>query len=94
MLFCNLNCEFAIFLNLNISTYIIPSTDEAKYNYLEFLPIYVETNPDFPAIVISPQCPEAPVKITVYTDADHDSWTETYANPKMYEWLFAQTKKK
>jgi hypothetical protein len=61
---------------------------------LEFLPIYVETNPDFPAIVISPQCPEAPVKITVYTDADHDSWTETYANPKMYEWLFAQTKKK
>jgi predicted peptidase len=34
----------------------------------------------------------APVKITVYTDAEHDSWTETYSNPKMYNWLFAQTR--
>lgn len=27
------------------------------------------------------------VKLTVYPDADHDSWTETYANPELYEWL-------
>jgi predicted peptidase len=27
------------------------------------------------------------VKLTVYPDADHDSWTETYENPKLYEWL-------
>ena len=26
-------------------------------------------------------------KLTVYPDADHDSWTETYDNPKLYEWF-------
>ncbi|WP_274361427.1 prolyl oligopeptidase family serine peptidase [Paenibacillus thermotolerans] len=27
------------------------------------------------------------VKFTVYPDADHDSWTETYNNPDLYEWF-------
>ncbi len=27
------------------------------------------------------------VELTVYPEAEHDSWTETYANPKLYEWL-------
>ena len=31
------------------------------------------------------------VKFTVYPEADHDSWTETYANPKLYEWLLEQS---
>jgi predicted peptidase len=26
-------------------------------------------------------------KLTVYPDAEHDSWTETYNNPAIYEWL-------
>ena len=26
-------------------------------------------------------------KLTIYPDAAHDSWTETYDNPKLYEWL-------
>ena len=30
------------------------------------------------------------VKFTVYPEAGHDSWTETYANPELYTWLFAQ----
>lgn len=29
----------------------------------------------------------ADVKFTVYPDAHHDSWTETYDNPKLYDWL-------
>ena len=29
-------------------------------------------------------------KFTVYPDAEHDSWTETYNNPKLYEWLLEQ----
>lgn len=28
------------------------------------------------------------VKLTIYPDADHDSWTQTYENPKLYRWLF------
>jgi predicted peptidase len=31
--------------------------------------------------------PEA--KLTIYPDALHDSWTATYDNPKIYEWLLA-----
>lgn len=27
------------------------------------------------------------VKFTVYPDAGHDSWTKTYNNPELYEWL-------
>jgi predicted peptidase len=33
------------------------------------------------------------VKLTVYPEADHDSWSETYANPAFYEWLLAQARK-
>jgi predicted peptidase len=30
------------------------------------------------------------VKFTVYPDTDHDSWTQTYENPELYEWLLRQ----
>jgi len=30
------------------------------------------------------------VKLTVYPNADHNSWTETYNNPEFYEWLLKQ----
>jgi predicted peptidase len=30
------------------------------------------------------------VKLTVYPDAGHDAWTETYDNPELYEWLLQQ----
>jgi predicted peptidase len=26
-------------------------------------------------------------KLTVYPDARHNSWTETYDNPELYEWF-------
>ncbi len=32
-------------------------------------------------------------KYTVYPEAGHDSWTETYNNPKFFEWMFSQKKK-
>ena len=31
-------------------------------------------------------------KLTVYPEAGHDSWTETYADPALWEWLFAQSR--
>lgn len=31
------------------------------------------------------------VQFTVYPDAGHDSWTESYNNPKLYEWMLKQT---
>ena len=29
-------------------------------------------------------------KLTIYPEAQHDSWTQTYANPELYEWLLQQ----
>jgi predicted peptidase len=34
---------------------------------------------------------DSTVKFTVYPDADHNSWTETYNNPEIYEWLLAHS---
>lgn len=33
-------------------------------------------------------------KLTIYPQAEHDSWTETYDNPKLYEWLLSQKRGK
>ena len=30
------------------------------------------------------------VRFTIYPDAGHDSWTETYESPELYEWLLKQ----
>jgi predicted peptidase len=27
------------------------------------------------------------VKLTIYPEATHDAWTQTYANPELYQWL-------
>ena len=31
-------------------------------------------------------------RLTIYPQAGHDSWTETYNNPKLYEWLLSHRK--
>ena len=33
------------------------------------------------------------VQLTVYPDAGHDSWTEAYSNPRLYDWLLAHKRK-
>lgn len=33
------------------------------------------------------------IKFTIYPTAGHDSWTETYNNPELYEWLLQQRRK-
>ena len=33
------------------------------------------------------------VELTVYPEAVHDSWTETYENPKLYEWFLLHERK-
>lgn len=32
------------------------------------------------------------VQLTLYPDAAHDSWTATYDNPKLYDWLLSHQK--
>jgi len=31
-------------------------------------------------------------RLTVYPEANHNSWTETYDNPKLYEWFLSHSK--
>jgi len=33
------------------------------------------------------------VELTIYPDLAHDSWTPTYADPKLYEWLLTKQRK-
>ncbi len=33
------------------------------------------------------------VQLTIYPEAGHDSWTETYNNPEFYEWLLEHRRK-
>jgi predicted peptidase len=32
------------------------------------------------------------VRLTIYPEAEHDSWTETYDDPKLYEWFLSHRK--
>jgi predicted peptidase len=32
------------------------------------------------------------VKFTLYQEANHDSWAETYDNPEFYDWLLKHKK--
>jgi predicted peptidase len=34
------------------------------------------------------------VKFTIYPDAGHDSWTQTYDNPDLYDWLLQHKRQK
>jgi hypothetical protein len=33
------------------------------------------------------------IKLTVYPEAQHDSWTETYQNEGLYTWFLAHERK-
>lgn len=33
------------------------------------------------------------IELTLFDDANHDSWTRVYDNSKIYEWMFQQSKK-
>ena len=36
---------------------------------------------------------DAPVNLTIFDDANHDSWSRVYDNPEIYTWMFKQIKK-
>jgi predicted peptidase len=37
-------------------------------------------------------CGSDKIKFTIYPEATHDSWTETYNNPEFYEWILSNRK--
>jgi len=56
-----------------------------------------ELDPIFPPVestmlVEALQAAGGDAEVTVYPGVEHDSWTETYANPELYTWMFAQSR--
>lgn len=76
--------------------------DPAKAEALRSLPVWAFHGAKDPVVKLaeSERMVEAlrkagvkEVQLTVYPEAQHDSWTETYDNPKLYEWLLAHQRK-
>ena len=72
--------------------------DPTRVNRIKNLPIWVFHGAKDPLVPIS-RSEEmynalkeyGNISFTVYPDAEHDSWTETYENPKLYEWLLSHS---
>ena len=43
------------------------------------------------SIVAALKAIDGNVKYTIYPDAEHDSWTETYNNAEIYQWMLSQS---
>jgi predicted peptidase len=76
--------------------------DPADAKKLARLPIWVFQGAKDPvvrldsqkAMVEAVQAAGGDVKFTVYPDAGHDVWTETYNNPELYQWLLNQKRRR
>jgi len=70
-----------------------------KLKVLKDIPIWVfhgAKDPTVPVedselIVAKLRSYQGNVRYTVYPDAEHDSWTETYNNPELYSWILSQS---
>jgi predicted peptidase len=83
----------------------IPATTPDPYMYtaqhLSGVPIWVfhgSADPNVPVsgarqLVADLRSLGAPVKYTEYAGAGHDVWDMTYADPAVWEWMFAQAKR-
>ena len=75
--------------------------DPAEAKQLARLPIWVFHGAKDPVVRIASektmveaiQAAGGNVKFTIYPDAGHDAWTETYNNPELYEWLLKQKRR-
>lgn len=76
--------------------------DPRKVNALKTLPVWAFHGAKDPVVKLeeSQRMVDAmkrigtkEVELTVYPEAQHDSWTETYNNPKLYEWFLQHQRK-
>lgn len=76
--------------------------DKTKVDGLKDLPIWVFHGGKDPVVNVSQSKDMVEaltaiggnVKLTIYPEAGHDSWTETYNNPELFTWMLAQKRKK
>ncbi len=79
----------------------LPYLKPEKLEKIKHLPIWIFHGAKDPTVPVK-QSEEmnaalealgANVKLTVYPEALHDSWTQTYANPALYDWLLSHNRK-
>jgi predicted peptidase len=73
-----------------------------RVSALKSLPVWVFHGAKDPVVLLSEsqrmvdalrQFGAREVEFTVYPEAGHDSWTETYASPRLYEWFLRHQRK-
>ncbi len=71
-----------------------------KMQFIPHLPVWafhgakdtaVPLNESVRLIEILKKNPNSVAKLTVYPEANHDSWTETYDNPELYKWFLSHS---
>ena len=76
--------------------------DARKVNALKTLPVWAFHGAKDPVVKLeeSQRMVDAlkkfgtkEVELTIYPEAQHDSWTETYNNPKLYDWFLQHQRK-
>ena len=71
------------------------------WGYLSMIPIWIFHGDADQAVSVSEserayeriQAAGGDVQLTIYPGVGHDSWTETYANPKLYDWFLSHSLK-
>jgi len=80
----------------------IELADRKRLNQIKKLPVWAFHGAKDPAVKLeeSEKMVNAlkrvgnDAKLTVYPEATHDSWTETYNNPELYEWFLKHRREK
>jgi predicted peptidase len=81
----------------NTRDFLLPESKEA----LQTLPIWVfhggkdgVVKPDESERLVElfQERVKGDIQLTIYPEAGHDSWTETYNNPKLYEWFLSHSR--
>jgi predicted peptidase len=78
----------------------LPFIAPEKMEKIKHLPIWIFHGEKDPTVPVSASKEMAAaleklganVKLTIYPEAKHDSWTQTYANPALYDWLLSQNR--
>jgi len=87
----------------DILGYLLAKGDKVRGPLLKTMPVWAfhgAKDPTVPAeesermIALLKKNGDKNVKLTIYPEAQHDSWTETYNNPELFEWFLEHKREK
>jgi predicted peptidase len=84
-------------------TYLLNKRDKVRGPIIKDMPIWVFHGAKDPTVPLAEsermvemlkKGGNKTIKLTVYPEAQHDSWTETYNNPELFEWFLKHKREK